>query len=460
MYIDAINAPPIPADPVEFARWEHTRLRRRMLYGGWDNDLKKRVRKLIGNVRSEAQGTPDMSSNVFRAVVSQLSVLYDVPPIVGGSDELAAAVEEVGLWSLMTRVQRDTLGLRDMLLRVDLANDGRLTYRPVFPDLVEASPYADRPEQPIKLKEARKRDGRWCWDVFDLTDPAFPVYRVESSDGADLTLDYLGVPSASGENYPYRSADGSPYLPYSIYHAAESATLWDTYEARELIEGALNVGVLFSLFSHAMRSASWPQRWAVGVELGGAAYIDEDGDGEGRSEVVTDPATVLMLRAAEEGIGGQPMIGQWQAGADPLAMQEAIVAYERRVAAFAGLSGSDILRQSGDPRSGYAISVSRSAQREAQRRYEPMFRRADLNTLEISAALLGLDVKRSDLAITYAGIPLSVEERKAEIDEIVALLEAGLIDRATAYQMRHPETSRDQALLAVEEIARVNRRIT
>tara|TARA_R110000824_G_scaffold176239_1_gene355106 strand:+ start:1902 stop:3389 length:1488 start_codon:yes stop_codon:yes gene_type:complete len=416
-----------------------------MLYGAWEKDLDARVRLQIGNVRREAYSSPDMSSNILRSVVSQLSVLYDTPPFITGPPLLVASVSAAGLYSLMCRVQRDTLGLREMLLRVDIANDGGLTFRPVFPDLVIAESYPDRPGEPIAIREARQRDGRWTWDVLDIRDGG--SYRVLAMDGSDLSGEYLpGVTS-----YPYIDQAGRPYLPYSMFHAAESATLWDPYEARELVEGSLNCAVLWSFFAHCTRAASWPQRWAVGVEVPAAGYYDEDSDGVGRTEVVTDPATVLMLRAAEEGIGGQPMVGQWQPGADPAVLQEAIAAYERRVATYAGISGSSILRKSGDPRSGYALSVSREAQREAQRRYEPMFRRGDLATLRICAALLGLSSE--GIAIEYAGVPLSLEEQKERRESLLAEMAAGLIDRVEAYQRVHPELSREQAQARLVEIA-------
>jgi len=459
------TAPPIPKDQAEHDRWQHTRLRRRMLYGAWERDLNERLRKQIGNVRREAWGSPDLSSNVFRSVVSQLAVLYDRWPTIGhddGAAELTAAVEAGGLWPLMQRLQRDCLGLREMLCRVDIADDGGLTFRPVFPDLVIANSHADRPSEPVMIKEARQRTDphtgkvAWYWDVTDITDPTAPSFKVLDQAGNDLTELYTGTANLSGEAYPYRKSNGEPFVPYAIYHASESGTLWDSYEASELVEGSLTCAVLWSMFSHSVRSASWPQRYAIGVELPSAAYTDEDGDGTGRSEIVTDPATVLMLRQSED-MAGQAMVGQWAAGADPEQLQRSIVAFERRVAAYAGLSGSDILRQSGDPRSGYAISVSRAAQREAQRRWEPMFRAGDLRLLTICAALLnrahGSTLPESGYRIGYEGVPLSAEEKRGQRDHISAMLSLGLMDKIDAYQMLHAGISRPDALKALAGIA-------
>ena len=69
--------PPMPHDPAEAARWEHTRLRRRMLYGAWREDLDRRIALAIGAVRREAWGIPDLSSNVFRSSMTSMAVLYE-----------------------------------------------------------------------------------------------------------------------------------------------------------------------------------------------------------------------------------------------------------------------------------------------------------------------------------------------------------------------------------------------
>ena len=464
-------SPPIPKNEEDARRWEHTRLRRRMLYGEWEKDLDQRLRQQIGNVRKEAWGSPDLSSNVFRSVVSQLAVQYDVWPTIGhddGAAELTAAIEQAGLFPLLSRVQRDCLGLREMFVRVDVAGDGGLTFRPVFPDLVVAESHPDRPAEPVVLKEARLRNdpvsGRsvWCWDICDISNTSEPSFKIVSQDGSDLTESFTGIPDLSGENYPYRRSNNQPFIPYAVYHASETACLWDAFEAQELVQGSLTCAVLWSFYAHAVRSASWPQRYAVSVEVPNLNHVDSENGGVGRSAIVTDPATVLMLKGAEDGVG-QPMIGQWASGADPEVLQKSIVAYERRLASFAGLTGSDILRQSGDPRSGYAISVSRSAQREAQRRWEPQFRAGDLRLLTISAALLnrahGADLPETGYRIGYAGIPLSPEEIKGQREQITTMLQLGLMDKVDAYQSIHAGTSRPDAMKALAEIAQFETRL-
>lgn len=434
-----------------------------MLYGSWDQDLQARLRAQIGDIRREAWGI-DMSSNILRVVCTGLSSLYSKWPTIShdaGDLTVSAAIEESGLFNLMARVQRDTLGLREMLVRVEITADNRLTYRPVFPDLVIAASHPDDPGQPVKIKESRQRlnphTGKyaWCWDECDISNPDQPVYRILAADGSDVTKQYLGVDAMIGADYPYKYADGRPFVPYTIYHAAETATLWDTYEWRELVEGSLSAAVFYCMLAHSYRQSSWPQRYMIGLQAPGAGYVDEDGDGAGRTAIVTDPATVLVLQPSED-MAGQPTVGQWQAGADCQKLQETALAYERRIASYAGIRG-DLIRQSGDPRSGYALSVSRAAQREGQGAYEPMFRQGDLRLISISAAMLnratGSALPESGYHITYAGIPLSPEEMRAQRDHLTKMLELGLMDKAEAYQQLHPGTSRADAINRLAGVA-------
>ena len=62
------ETPPAPRSAWDVQRWEHTRLRRRMLTGRWAEDLRARVREELGTERNEAIGKPDLSSNVFAHV--------------------------------------------------------------------------------------------------------------------------------------------------------------------------------------------------------------------------------------------------------------------------------------------------------------------------------------------------------------------------------------------------------
>ena len=142
---------------------------------------------------------------------------------------------------------------------------------------------------------------------------------------------------------------------------------------------------MLSLFLHVTVDASWPQRWALGARPQGLETTDADGNAV-RQEVVTDPATILILERINDEL--QPQIGQFKAGGDPVELLTAIEAYAARLASDAGVSGSDMQRMSGDPRSGYAISLSADGKRQQQRRYSESFRISDQRLMGLSATLL------------------------------------------------------------------------
>ena len=460
-----ITIRPQPHDPAELRRWEWTGLARRILYGQWRADLERRVQCQVGSVRREAWGIVDLSANLFRQVWDALSVLFDRWPVVGGegADRLMPYVHDAGLWPLMSRVQRDTLALREMLLRVDVVGD-RVVYRSVFPDFVICRDDPQIPGRLIEVREQRLRErvatGRleWTWDVLEL---AGPSYRILADDGTDLTDEYLGG-SQSGEAYPYRMADGTPVLPYVMFHAAATSRLWDPYASVELIEGTLNLGVKYTFLGHQERNSAWSQRNAINLQLAGTGIADEDRDGKRRHEVVADPSLVLLWDVVNPE-AGQPSLQQWSSPSSPIDAQEAISMYERRLASFAGINPADLIRMSGDPRSGYAVSVSQAAIRAAQRRYEPQFRAGISETLNLTAILLnraadagavdlGSPLPESGYTIAFQGVPLSPEEQRARRENLVSLIGAGLLDPIDAYRELNPGTTETEARDALRRI--------
>ena len=246
-----------------------------------------------------------------------------------------------------------------------------------------------------------------------------------------------------------------------MYHATKGGHgLWDPYSTLEMVEGTLNVGVLYSYLLHIIRNTAYKQKYTVDLILGGAAYDDRDNDGEGLTQITTDPARVLMFQSQAEA-AGQPQIGQWDETADPQKLIETISQYERRLSAMAGINPADLMRMSGDPRSGYALAVSRDAQREIQKRIEPCQMAGDLDLLAKSAAVLRINggpvYPETGYTIEYHGVPMSLEERRAYLDELQTEMDLGLLSVVDAYQRRNPGVSEAEARAALTEIQSLNR---
>ena len=481
-----MNSSPYPMKPAapDLAvqdRWDYTSRVRDMLSGQWTQHLEREMAQHIGQDRRAAWGVPDLSSNVLKSVVTQLSVLYDREPTVYVDQDLDGdsldgllgrdgLVTRAGLWPLMSRVQKLVVGCREYFVRVDVSDKG-LTYRPVAPDLVVAEASPDLPDVPTYIRELQLRrhpeTGKptWIWEVADIRTPedgghpmgprwAFHLSDEAGRMGLDVTELFTGQPDQSGEAYPYRKADGSPFLPWVLYHAEKSGKLFDAYHSRELMTGSLTIGVLYTMWLHVVRDCSWPQRYMTGVSIDGLGYEDTDTKRR-RAAISMDPASILML-SVDPDATGQPMVGQFQPASDVGELLAAISQYEHRVASFAGISPAEVSRANGDPRSGYALSITREGQREAQRRYQPQFRRGDQQLLEISACLVnrhtGSSYPESGYRVQYQSIPLSPNELQAQREDLIAKMDAGLISPVDAYMALNPGIDRPEAIFRLQEI--------
>jgi hypothetical protein len=466
--------PPNPPDNYDRERMAHSRLRLRLLSGTWQTDLEEFLAREIDTSRRMAWGQPDRSKCLFRNIVNQLSVLYDQSPIVsheedGAAEELSEQLDRAGLWSQARRLQVITVGLREGLYRLDPVeetefNSARINVRIVTPDLVYGYGSADEPDLPVKLCEYRQRyTGKgdkgyeWCRDVVSIEDPYNPYYMILSGSEdkeEDLSEQFLGVKGGlRGDAYPYRYADGTPYLPYVLYHAQRSGSsgLFDPYQGSELVDGTLVVATLTSLWRHLVRDCSWPQRWCVGVRpAGGYQTTDITSN---MAYIPTDPASLLNFEATTD---KPPQIGQFAPGGDPVALGDAIRAYSADLALDFGISSTDVARVAANPRSGFAIALSNEGVRASQRRSEVDARRGDLDTLNKFAAmwnkLTGANLPESGWQLAYPGLPLSVEERKQRIEEWSKQAELGLASPVDLY-MAINSVNRETAIKALELIA-------
>ena len=446
--------PPPPSSLDELARVQATRLRCRLLYSTFEQDVTERLSRYLAQVRREAWGPPDLTANPYAQMWEQVAVSYDgeVQTIVpAGGEGMREIVDDAGLWPLMQRFERDLHGLREMLMHVSVDASGVVSYRPVRPDMVEVEASPSRRDEPVKLAEWILEDGRWYRHVYDVRVPSYAVY---DDRGVDVTARILGA-LYSGDSYPYRMDDGTPVLPYVLYHARRTGYPWDPYAMGEVAEGSLNVCVLLTFYGHVVRNAAWRQRYMAGLEPLGMGVEGADAAAPPRSEVVSDPATVLLMRAAE-GYQGQPIVGTFDAPMDPEALLRSIAMYERRILSAAGLAPADVTRQTADIRSGYSLAVAREAIRALQVRVHPQLRRGDRALLALTAILhnaaTGSRLPESGYDVLYAGTapsPADVAAQRAGLREDLAV---GLLSPVDAYMELHPELSREAA---VNELLRV-----
>jgi len=477
MYLN--NVPPKPQAPTDTdeRRWKHSGLRRRLLTGLWEQDLEDELLRHLPTDRREALGPSDLSSCAIEQVTRQLAMLYHTEPNITGEGDISALVgrdgfvTKSGYFQLMQKVQQMTLGIREMFVRVDVAphhtaGSARvpgLSFRCITPDFVICAASADAPDIPLYYQELRLRmnaetgEAVWVWDILDIRDfdnPMFGMFEAKPDGGIgkDMSEMYMGHEAMRGNDYPYRSKQGVPFLPVVLYHAEKTGQLFNAFDASQLAFGSLSAATLFSFYVHCVKCNSWPQKYVAGLHLAGLSQLEGDLTGR-RSAISTDPSSILMFQTDPD-MQGQPLIGSFTY-ADPDKLLESIAKYEYRVATAAGLS-SEALRVSGDPRSGYAISVSRSAMREAMARYAPVFRRADQEMLKKCAMLanrfLGASLPESGYRVVYTPLGLSPEEMRAQREDIIQKLNAGLISPVDAMQIMNPDLDPIEAKQELERI--------
>lgn len=463
--LEPISRPSLP--PPEMKRAEHQALRARLLNGHWADDLEKALARHIQPDRRSAWGIPEVSRNPFRSLTTQIGgALYSRPPVVrgpAGSEGLVAAVESAGFWQLQQRLSTDLVGLREGLVRVDWSERGGLLHRVVPCELAHVRAVPEAPDVPTVVEEIQERvdpdSGKpaWCWEILDVTDLEHPLHKILSADRKrDWTAAFLGGPK-SGDAYQYRDASGRPYLPVEMYHAERTGRLWDSYYGLEAVLGTLTVGVLLTFWVHGVKDGSFATVLLVGGRVVGLEITSPSGN---RTQVIsTEPGSIIEVAPVEE-YTGQVQAIQLQPGFDPEKLMSAIGMFEGGLAEYAGVSPADLLRTGADPRSGVSLSISREGLRAAQARYEPQLRRGDSGILGLSAKVLNratsTQYPESGYTLSYPALPLSSEEVKALREDIFAKMSAGLMSKVDAYVRLHPGTTREQAMIELQRIAREN----
>lgn len=438
----ALVDPTVPIAPTAACArdWAESARRHRMLTGEWRDDLKAIMRRQFSAIRMLAIGTLDITHNLVRATAPQLAVLYLQPPPVShddqqGADLLMQHASDAGLWELALWRQQLDIMMRESFLSVDVVDEGtpdaRLLYKIVPRHLfhVEADP--DNPDVPVKLWWWRKVQlrnggtawGRWHWDI---SNPDAPVFDILANAEDKSIANFTNVEAGWRERW--RWADGKPLIPGTLYHAVRTGNLTDSHYGVEFFEGSLCSAAGWNLWRNIVKDASWPQRFSInakplGVQVDPATSL---------AVVHTDPTSILNFMPHDSGIG-QTSVGQLEPGGDPVTFGNALRARDADVSAHFDMNPQDIKREHVDSRSGHAIELTRSGQRAAQRRYEPSARRGDLETISKSAAIwnraTSSTLPESGYAITYTGLPLSVEEKRELLEEFKLKIDLGIASR-------------------------------
>jgi hypothetical protein len=473
-----IGGKPAAESGVEAARWAEVERRRQILGGQWRELLRRAAERKLGRKRMRGVGEFEVAQNALEYLCRELAVLYEYPPAVnnGQPGDLATFRTELRLmnvWGILGEVQYFTLGLRNMLVRVDVEGDGdeaRASVRPVFPDLVHVDVAPNQPAQPVAVREWRQRtvDGKVGWYLDDIStaDPDLPFYRVLRAGPAgeltDVTEAVLGQ-SLTGDEYPYRDGQGRPLLPYVAYHARHPASgFWRSHELKEVVEGTLTLAIMDGFAVHVFFDASWPQRWAANATVVGAEVGADDQAGD-REEVITDPSSLLFFSGSDGGDDERPptpvQVGQFAAGGDPEQLHRTLEARKAALITSFGVPPGDLMRTSSQgAASGVALALSNEGKRAAQRRSANVHRDSDERLIRLIACMLnrfrGVEAYAEwGYSISYTELPLSPQERQARQAEIDFEMKHGLMGKVGAYMLLHPGVTEEDAQRALDAIA-------
>jgi len=456
----------ISRHPSDYLRAEHSRLRFAMLRGEWGTYLEKALKTHLPHLRRIAWGPQDMTSNVFRGIASEVGgVPYMTEPggtVPDGGEALTGQggiLDLAGYWPLMQGTCEDLVGLREMGMRLSYSTEGGLVPEPIPPHLIDvhAPPWAPLSPDRIScydLREDPDKPGAYLWtrETWDTTELRYGIFDASKPD-RDLTRAYAtkdGQPASSsdlsGEGYYWRWTQGDrkgrPFIPVPIYHAMRRAEMWDAWYGVEAVAGSLTLAVLHTFWVHCVRDGSIA---TIAVINGIPAGIQiEPGDGSSPPIAwVAIEAGAFNLFTSEP--DKQVQLVQLQPQARPLELIQAIQAFEARLAIYAGVSASDLVRQSGDPRSGYALAVSSEGKRRASRRLEPQLRAGDTQAMEIAAALhnitTGDSIPETGYRPSYGVLPVAIEERQAVLAHVRDAMATGLMTRRDGLRLLRPDLS-------------------
>lgn len=451
-----------------------------MLSGQWLEDVTARIQDLLGDTRARLMRRPSLARNAFRRIASDLAVNYDRSPIVqhanGPVDLLTGRdgfVSDMGLWPTMSAMQRDLIGLREAWVRIEWSQDlARPVVRVVTPDCIDdCRPHPADPAVPLEVRELRwipvpGLGWRWVWDHMSIADSARPFHRFTIADAtdSDVTEAVLGRPAI---DYPWRwmagSRAGQPYLPGVMYHAARPVQ-WDWTEGAEVVEGTLDVATAYTFLQHVILRASWPKPLLIDLEPMGAQGVEGPMP---RRHLVADPMIAHHFRTREAEPGAGARTGQLinLPHPDPESLARTVAMLERAVSDFdgLGLSAANLLRDSSNPWSAAALSITRDDKRRAQAKYGPFLARGDRELLAKIGAVTNAAVQRIVLPedgwhIEYQSVPLGRDEADALRTHHGELIAAGRMSVIDAYVAEHPGTTRDEAEQALKRIREENAR--
>ena len=471
-------------------RAEHQWLRWCVAIEHWDDLAADWLAETVDEQVLQVWGPPDTSVNPLVDVSRQLSTpgLYGrgAPMVrhddrgnqglVGPGGEMSRA----RYWSRGPYRQFLTLAVGDWIIRPSVKVENgtaRLVYRDVYPWTMYAEPYDDEPDRAIMRAELRLRYDEvegvdvYAWDMYHRADPTrggLPSWRVLSReadlqdpttwDVNDVSARFLRHPDGStgalvGPAYlaEFGASDGEPLLPFVHFRSEDTGAIWSWTSRRGAFRGTLNTMAVWTYVFAAGRHASGEANVALDCKIQGAKTLtDRDNSGSSVRSLAIMPGTIVHASSDE---GKQGSLQRLEAGAELQTLLAFANTYEQKQSIRWGLNPSDSLRTAANPTSGASLALSNEQKRETSAILGPVFRRADLDAVRLSAVLLDARnagaYAETGYTVEYIRIPPSPQERRDQREQDERDLELDLTDPIEIYIREHPGASEDDATTAI-----------
>jgi len=393
----------------------------------------------------------DTTNNPLKRIVNEVSVLYSRQPVrklatseatIAWRDVLHRANASV----VFPRLDCLTNLLNTTLLYVRPCRDS-LTLKLILPQDCTVWPDPDDPTMPLAV------EFREC----DPSAPnAKPIYhqwdRREGSAGYRQYDTQGKLVKAKSLPNPYKDHTGRAIIPILAFHREwPTWSFWDSTSGADLYELCLMVGMWETWINHLIRTDSAMQKYASGL-------LETAGEQQG------GPTSILQFRSPD----GQPVsVGQFSSQADWNGLGAQIKRKLENVLYNYGLVLPDT-RTSGDPTSGFALTVRSQGLTKLQKRRVPSYEKSEETLYRVVAAVHNFE--RNNPAFDIEGPELppmpeakptvqfgdvettrTVEEMRAEMDLDEREIAMGLASPVSVYVKRHPEATEAEALAAIEQ---------
>jgi len=476
-----IPPPPQPPDAETAARWKSQATMLVLVteqYGDDPNDVVSAWMQQHLGAAADMVGPPDVSANTLLSAASQLSTpgLYGLgEPSVAHLDPsgsgLLSWVSAAGLWTKMQVVQKMVFGVGDWVLAFEVEGQ-KLVIRPAFPHRIWTRTDTVDTSRVLELRELRfcrimpgSEEYAWFWFCWKID--GVPCQWVMDSEGTScsnlhlLSGDaYAPVGGLSGDAYPYRYADRTTFIPFGFYSDADTGTLWNLSGRRGARVGALNSIVLSTYALRAAVSAAVPPMVAINLQKPagnqrGLMQGTINGDPSSSDSIPVTPGSILFLQESQDA-KSSPSVTLLQGGSNLQALQVYVDGYAQGQLSRLGLAGDQVQRNTSNPTSAGALSITQSAKRMVAAMVAPFFRKCDLASLKKLAALARLagvgDWPEEGWSISYQQIPLSPDEQKANREEEDHDKALGLVSTVDLWLRRHPGQTREEAILHLRRV--------